>query len=363
MDSTSAVLAVHGGGEGLICLADRESTDYYCTHEQIERGDQAAGWRLESPDLRFSLARFTVGRQRTITELIGLSAVSTELRPAAPGRIPHAWQRSRDPSAVAAELIERAGISAKATIAAAGDGLRITVAHGHLPRQAAPRWQALQHEFTRLLAPLGAVAETRITQMIPAGRVLAVGERGDFEQLCERLLPLTRDECHEARRRRVERFAYGSEGSKLWWRRLAEIREWCKRCWPAGVPPEYRQRVLFIMCNAIGWSVADPREMPGEIHALATEIMPGMPGWAVEPRNCSNAGSASERRVGTVETVQIHKQATESRSNRRYESSRKACTHENNKAWALGASETPGGDSGSAAANRNSRKRFMGEGG
>ncbi len=282
MDSTSAVLAVHGGGEGLICLADRESTDYYCTHEQIERGDQAAGWRLESPDLRFSLARFTVGRQRTITELIGLSAVSTELRPAAPGRIPHAWQRSRDPSAVAAELIERAGISAKATIAAAGDGLRITVAHGHLPRQAAPRWQALQHEFTRLLAPLGAVAETRITQMIPAGRVLAVGERGDFEQLCERLLPLTRDECHEARRRRVERFAYGSEGSKLWWRRLAEIREWCKRCWPAGVPPEYRQRVLFIMCNAIGWSVADPREMPGEIHALATEIMPGMPGWAVD---------------------------------------------------------------------------------
>ena len=33
---------------------------------------------------------------------------------------------------------------------------------------------------------------------------------------------------------------------------------------------------------AIGWSVADPREMPGEIHALATEIMPGMPGWAVD---------------------------------------------------------------------------------
>ena len=36
------------------------------------------------------------------------------------------------------------------------------------------------------------------------------------------------------------------------------------------------------MANAIGWSVADPREMPGEIRALATEIMPGMPGWAVD---------------------------------------------------------------------------------
>ncbi|MDP1984657.1 MAG: hypothetical protein Q8K23_19080 [Sulfuritalea sp.] len=282
---------MHDGGYGLVCLHN-DAHDYFVTPENIAGGDWLSR-RIMSGPFTFSNARYT-GHQRSIVHLIGMSAISADLRPAHPGQPAHAWQNRSEERAVdiAADLIARCQIAARPTIIATAGGLRVSIAHDHLPADAAPRWKALQREFQRELLAYGASVDPDITHMIEGGRVLVEGGRVRFEHLCDALLPLTRDEC----KRKRQRGEWTGEQTPewLWWRRQAEIREWCRRCWPAGTPPQFQRRILRLLINAFGWSVASPNELQHEIRVVAREIAPGRARREIDEMT---AGIAADRKL------------------------------------------------------------------
>lgn len=267
----AALHAIHEGGAGLVCLGQSLTVERYLRPESIHQDLIADGYES------FSLARFSTYRQRTIAELIGISAISATLKAAAPGQTPHDWQRTSDLAGDVQEILDRIGIQSKATITRCQNDIQVIVAHCHLPLAAVPRWKALQREFANRLRPFGAIDETRITQMLPAGEVLAVGVRANFDRLCDALLPISHEEFRKRPKKRND-----GRAAELWWRRLREILEWCQCSWPAGVPPELRHRLLRMMTNALGWSVAEPSEIPAALAGLARKIAPGVPQWSID---------------------------------------------------------------------------------
>lgn len=83
---SSLLQSVHAGGAGLVCLD-------HAPDDEVFRRPQDVGHDQFD---RFSLARFSASKRRTITQLTGVSALAATLKPAAHGQPLHDWQRTAD---------------------------------------------------------------------------------------------------------------------------------------------------------------------------------------------------------------------------------------------------------------------------
>jgi hypothetical protein len=190
---------------------------------------------------------------------------------------------------------------------------------GPLPRQAVPRWNAVQRRLVELFQPFGADARARDasrilrlmgTVNIKSGEIVRVlhvetengGQplRYGFDWLANEILETDRGTVAEGRRqaeaRRAAREAarrgqaaaeraVNTSGlrkfdpQRLAWdrledlRKLADLRGWAK----AGIPEGHREVYLFWATNFMLLSGAtSPGEMFREVTALAREVCPGM---------------------------------------------------------------------------------------
>ena len=204
------------------------------------------------------------------------------------------------------------GIPKPSLIINSGRGLYLKWALDRpLPQAALPRWNAVQVELVRRLAPFGADPKARsasqvlrLVQTVNAKsgavvRVVHVEEvdgaplRWDFDELADQVLPFTRAElqalradraaAREARREQRQRFQTVQGGRKgpagfsarsLAWARLEDLRT-LQRLRGGVVAEGMRESALFWSLRfMLGAGVTTPQQAPYEAVALAREINP-----------------------------------------------------------------------------------------
>lgn len=155
-----------------------------------------------------------------------------------------------------------------------------------VPKQALPRWNAVQKKLVELFKDFGADPQAR-----DASRVLRIPGttntktglkveiviekpdiRYDFEEFSRQILPLKRPKkviknaklvlspstakklsantC-KSRARQSRKFSFTP--AQLWWDRLQDIRAYVQLRWKGKVPEGYRDIVLFLSYIALGW--------------------------------------------------------------------------------------------------------------
>lgn len=218
-------------------------------------------------------------------------------------------------TAALVELRDR-GLPAPSYILATGRGLLCVWLHDLVPRQALPRWQAIQRHLADALESFGAdrkaldaarvfrIAGTTNSRSSGAEvRPTYVGHlvRWDFEDLAREALPMERSElvvlgAERARRRaeRRDRQAARREpgqptrtltGATYWETVLTDLQRLRELRWFGGLPHGQRDCWLFLACNAMSW-LAPPAAMQRELYALAQEVG----GWT--SRECDARMSA-----------------------------------------------------------------------
>ncbi|TIC78487.1 DNA-primase RepB domain-containing protein [Crenobacter intestini] len=203
-------------------------------------------------------------------------------------------------SALAISKIERAGIPEPNAIVYTGRGIHLYWLIEPLPARALPRWQACQRQLcevlggdkqsvdcTRVLRVVGSV-NSKTGGLVTAE--LSHPDRYEFDWISDQILPVTRDEVRKAKAERVQvrdiRPAQAKAGVKrgksvkgsiyerwyqvyqdLW--RIVDANDW-RTC---GVPKGKRDRLLFMMANALSWfTVSDALE--AEIIDVARRLTP-----------------------------------------------------------------------------------------
>jgi hypothetical protein len=173
-----------------------------------------------------------------------------------------------------------------------------------IPRDALPRWNAVQQRLIGALRDLGADVRAR-----DVSRVLRVigttnektGERVrimwsndvagapvryGFDKLADETLDLLRQSHHERKderdvdrivrtdKQRAALLSTAFTQTSLWWARLEDLRRLVKlRGYVNGVPEGLRDWFLFIAVTALGWCV-NPKVVYREIAALGHEFAP-----------------------------------------------------------------------------------------
>jgi hypothetical protein len=173
-----------------------------------------------------------------------------------------------------------------------------------IPRDALPRWNAVQQRLIGALRDVGADAGAR-----DVSRVLRVvgttnektGERVrimwsndvdgapvryGFDKLADETLDLLRQSHHERKderdvdrivrtgKQRAALLSTAFTQTSLWWARLEDLRRLVKlRSYCNGVPEGYRDWFLFVAVTALGWCV-NPNVVYREIAALGREFAP-----------------------------------------------------------------------------------------
>ncbi len=220
------------------------------------------------------------------------------------------------PAQVAALLYfcEVEGIPIPSLIIFSGRGLQAKwLLENALPRQALPRWNAVQRHLVDALLDLGADTgakdASRVLRCVDtvntkSGKIakivhLTEGEtKGkpihyDFEYLTECVLPIARHEIEEGKKARLKLLKSKPKGKKtnlqklngrnLAWNRLEDLRSLVKM--RGGVKEGERMRTLFWQLNFLLLSGAtNHRDMWHEAAALAKEIDPN---WGYRSKELS----------------------------------------------------------------------------
>lgn len=210
--------------------------------------------------------------------------------------------------------LEDAGVPLPSIILDSGRGLQAKwMLEAALPRQALPRWNAVQSHLVDALADFGADARakdgSRVLRLVDtvntrSGTRVEVafttaspstGEliRYDFDSLADLVLPFTRSELAalkaarlEAKVARIERQQlrlvpgglYGLRrlgDRQLAWDRLEDIRTLSRlRGWAGGNPAGHRDVFLFWATNFAALGGVEPRHLHREAVELAKEFAP-----------------------------------------------------------------------------------------
>lgn len=238
------------------------------------------------------------------------------------------WAAGRTPDQLAAAVLyhcAQEGIPTPSILVYSGRGIQAKwLLDSTLPRQALPRWNAVQRYLVDRLAPLGADPQAKDASRVlravatvntKSGEVCRVvhvetdqdGQpvRYNFEYLAEILLPAARWTIEQQRRERAERRQLkllpggksdnlrGFSGRQLAWDRLEDLRKLAAL--RGGVREGERMMHLFWRLNFLLLSGAtNSREMFKEATALATELDPRWTHRSAELRTLYRKAKAFE---------------------------------------------------------------------
>lgn len=168
------------------------------------------------------------------------------------------------------------------------------------PAEALPRWQAVQRRLHEAFQDLGSdPAGQKVTQVLRmAGTKHTKPERGQhqphpvegywlagpqphaFSSLADRILPYAQAEIRDmqaAQARRGKGQGPARKGTIYeWWARVyQDLIAICDYHWFGGVPEGYRDRVLFLLANALSW-FTHPEALRSEIERTARTWTPSL---------------------------------------------------------------------------------------
>lgn len=327
-DLVESILAIHQGGRGRIelsCFEQDAKKVHFLRHEHLTQQDLCEELKQEfdRKDLFVSICRYF--GQDQLSQVAGVSVVCAELKPAEHGTEMFPWQRGTTPEECAREVLAYlppAGLGdTKPWIVWTGSGLLLIWRLDHLPGSAEPRWRALQKDIAQRLKPMGADPNQIDMRMsvraagswnsagnIPENhrrtRILVRGGMHEFDVLCDRLLPIARDELQ---RQRKQGNKHRTSAASLWRDRLAGIQTWAKTVWPHGVPDAFRDNVVWLAAVAIGWSTRDPDDVGPAIHSFICAISP----FALAENIDEWAGLAHDRLANHFNGQQEHYRFTD----------------------------------------------------
>jgi hypothetical protein len=243
-------------------------------------------------DVYFTQGRF-YGYRRLVANLAGISAAWSEMDFY---KVPEL--QGMHPLAVLEEaqvLLERAKIPTPSLAISTGRGLAALWLHDPVPREALPRWNAVQKRLHEVLKPLGADAGAKDAARVlrlagtvngKSGKVVEAlrppGEVWAFGDLADEVLPYTREEMAELRDLRIPRAVRRPTGRlwtpgqgltvvTLWEARLSDLQLLLRLRWDGELPPGRRDRWLFLAGCAMSWLAVTPEVMRRELYALAQE--------------------------------------------------------------------------------------------
>ena len=237
---------------------------------------------LGEPDVFISQQRFF--RRRRFNSLANLGCCYVDLDY---HKVPHLAELQ--PAVVTQEVLRQLGqqrVPKPSYIMFSGRGLLVVWLHDYLPKQAHPRWQAVQRQLLASLQPFGADANasdaSRLfrlagTRNSKSGKLVRptylpsqtrAGLRWAFEDLAREVLPVDRADLVERRKQRqpgktsagAVRLAGPCRSSDTYWRKvLEELNRLAADRWPNGIPSGSRDEVIFIVGCALAWIEPEPR--------------------------------------------------------------------------------------------------------
>jgi hypothetical protein len=273
-------------------------------------------------DVYLSQSRFT-GRRRIAT-LRELSAAFVDL-----DFHRTAWADRRPESVAWAVLrtCDDAGIP-EPWLVATGRGLLALWPHDGVPRQALPRWQAVQRHLVDALSSFGAdpLAKDAARVCRLCGTVNSrSGEpvrlvheptthRWVFDDLAHEVLPVGRAELHSLQAERARRRAAGRTSgapnrtltaATLWETRLSDLQKLRRqRFFASMLPPGQRDAWLFLAGVSMSW-LCPPAVLRREMYALAHEAG-SWPGEETEARLAAVFDRAHRAAAGETVEFQGH---------------------------------------------------------
>ncbi len=304
---------LHEGGKGIVTLAQKfESGKWHEKRYPVEVAIEVLRYYQGRRNVYLSQQRFRA--RRTIAQLLSLSSLYVDLD--FYGTRFEGWH----PSALVSEALdrlERAGIPSPTLAICSGRGVYLTWQVHHLKRSALPRWNACQRALVELLRPLGADAAakdcTRVLRLVgttnggnaqpslggfepwagmvgraepepdrPVSLLLPVGQTYDFNDLADKILPLTTAELHDLRIRRAMRAAKrpseatqaapeGYTSATLWEARLTDLQRLRELRFMDEQMRDYRHRWLWIAGAGMSWLASSPAAFRAELVDLARE--------------------------------------------------------------------------------------------
>ncbi|MGO0123596.1 helix-turn-helix domain-containing protein [Desulfothermobacter acidiphilus] len=169
-----------------------------------------------------------------------------------------------------------------------GRGLQLVWLHTPVPREALPRWNAVQAELCQALEELGADYAardaTRVLRLVDTinsrcgkrvfGEIIS-GHIWSFDQLADEVLPLTRAEVHDLRIRRAlkgKRVVVPPRdfsAATLWEARLSDLMKLLELRGQKQLPPGQRDCWLFLAGVAMSWLAVSFESYYRELVTLA----------------------------------------------------------------------------------------------
>lgn len=228
----------------------------------------------------------------------------------------------QSPETVAYEVLsslDGGGLPAPSYILATGRGLLAVWLHDFVPRDALPRWIAIQQHLCDFLRPFGAdpraldaarvfrlagtvhgrvnVCVRPVWMVTPASQMW----RWDFEDLAREVLPVQRMELETLSRTRATNIASKTAAhpcsrlSAATYHEavLADLQRLRHYRWFGSLPAGHRDTWLFLACNSVAW-LAPPAVLEREFRALAREVA----GW--DHRECDSRMASVLRRAGVA---------------------------------------------------------------
>ena len=219
-------------------------------------------------------------------------------------------------------------IPAPSFILSTGRGLQVVWLLHPPPKQALPRWKAVQHQLGTVLEPFGVdrtassitatyrVVGTRNSQSdtlvrptyLPAG-VVDHGQRWTFDELATAVLPQSRDARAEARAARArQKAAKPASGAapvtrctiSTYYSTVVADLDRLRRCrWGVRLPPGFRNDWLLFYAIALAW-LRSAAELEAEMLAVAEALA----GWTQkQTRNHLHSVLRHARQAGTGQQV------------------------------------------------------------
>ena len=216
----------------------------------------------------------------------------------------HKTERWHDksPEVVAEQIrmrLEDSGLPAPRIIFATGRGLLVCWMFDAVPRQALPRWNAIQRVLCHALTGFGvdstALDCTRVFRFLGSinsksgSTVYAVwqnlyDELWDFEDFACEVLPVDRQKLVSLQVEKAKRLkkrkpklisppAHQLNAATLWATVLSDLQKLREVRWWGELPPGHRDIWMFYACNAMSW-LCRPVVLPREVIALGRII-----GW------------------------------------------------------------------------------------
>lgn len=234
--------------------------------------------------------------------------------------------RDLAPDQIAGQVLGHAhdnGIPLPSVIVSSGRGLYLKwFLDSTIPRQALPRWNALQRSLVDSFAHFGADQRAKDASRVLRLESTVNSKTGDlvriiyptttpilydFEQLCRDALPLDRHEIRQQQQNRPRLQVIQGSGKpsglrplsaiRLNWDRLEDLRRLASL--RGGVEVGQRDTFLFLSTCFAAWTIA-PGQLYREAEALAREFAPAYSRAQIHSYTSSAVGRATEAAAGRL---------------------------------------------------------------